>query len=221
LQAALVDARDRLRAEGIVHPVLAGRGIKDQVDLRLACTGDRAARARVVATLTEVSAGAHRLMLSGETLYHHNPRPLLSLLADAGWGNARVRAVAIVRDTPSWLNSRYAFDASLFRIRTRFRPYVLQSLLTGEATRLGALQRWLRAPGLTMTVVPFRDRRDPRSVVVRAVDALELPSALLPSARQETHNVAPDPRTVEAARRLAAGGYFQPKFRSWRRYDFG
>ncbi|MEM7694547.1 MAG: hypothetical protein AAF318_08850 [Pseudomonadota bacterium] len=197
-------ARGALSQHGIAYPPLGGQGLKDQADLRHALTGDRAARARVVAELKALTPSAVRhLILSGETLYHHDPARLRAILCEAGWGDARLSAIAVVRDAPSWLNSGYAFDVSLLQVRARFAPYVVKAMVTGQAARFRCLSRWSRAE--TLSALPLADRRDARPVVTRALEALCVPPAAAVS--RPPRNVALDPRTVEAARRLAADGH--------------
>lgn len=202
LQASLVGARDRLAAEGIVFPQLGGGGVKDQRDLRFALAGDRQTAARVAQTLEKSAReGARQLVLSGETLYHHSPDALLSLLHAGGWGDARVRAVAIVREPAGWLNSRYAFEVLSFRHRVSFPRFVTDRLPAEGTIWMRPMQAWLACGGMSVHAVPLRSREDAASPIARAVEALGIDPALVPEG--EALNEGHDQRTVEAARRLA------------------
>lgn len=209
LQASLVAARGALAERGVAFPQMGGGGAKDQRDLREGLPDPRArarptrpqARVSALSALKLAAKESDTLLLSGETLYDLGPQPLMELLEDGGWGGAPTKAVMIVRDPASWLNSRYAFGAIQFRYTLRFAAHVRQALTRGHVDLWRWLSPWLSSP-IDVTAVPLRDRRDKRSGVLRALEALEVPY-VVPG---EGLNEAVDPRTVEAARRLSATG---------------
>ncbi len=201
LQGALVDSRAALAAHGVAFPAIGGGGAKDQRDLRLGLEGNAEARARAVAALREVAAGeADTLLLAGETFYRIGVAPIRAVLSDSGWGDIPIEAFAVIRDAPGWLNSRYAFGAIQFRHREGFAAYARKAVERGDVDWYGQFAPWMDAAGIAFHAVPLADRRDPRSVVVRALEAMGL--GFVPEGPRR--NEAVDPRTAEAGRRLAA-----------------
>ncbi|MEM8664162.1 MAG: hypothetical protein AAGF49_08590 [Pseudomonadota bacterium] len=203
LQAQLVAARDELAAGGTVFPQLGGGGAKDQRDLRFAFGIDPPARMRVVQTLSSAGRDADTLVLSGETLYNVAPAHLTALLAEAGWGDAAVSAVAIVREPAGWLDSRYAFDALQFLHRRSFRAYLARALRGRRTSFMRAFTPWIDAADVHFTAVPLSPA-DGASVIVRTLQAMGLPERYANPSK--SLNEAVDPRTVEAARRLSRYG---------------
>jgi len=205
LQASLVAAREKLAAAGVAFPAMGGGGAKDQADLRRAIEGDRDAAAAARRVLADAAHGpADRLLLAGETLYRAGPAPLLALLGETGWEDARVRAVAVVRDPAGWLNSRYAFAAIHFRERGGFAAHAKRALRRGEAAWSRVFAPWLAADRVLLTAVPLRARAQGGSAVARALCAMGLCEVGVTEA--PARNTGVDPRTVEAGRRLAVKG---------------
>ncbi|WMS41148.1 hypothetical protein RDV64_13765 [Acuticoccus sp. MNP-M23] len=203
LQGALVDHRAALAANGVAFPAIGGGGAKDQRDLRLGLEGHAEPRERAVARLKSAAASdAHTLLLAGETFYRIGVAPVLEVLADGGWGGVPVAAFAVIRDAPGWLNSRYAFGAIQFRYRDGFASYARKAVRRGDVDWHRQFAPWMEAPGVAFHAVPLADRRDQRSVVVRTLEAMAL--SFVPEGPRR--NEAVDPRTAEAARRLAAFG---------------
>jgi hypothetical protein len=209
LQAALAGARGgALAASGAAYPAIGGGGVKDQRPLpaAIAARPDPEARRAVLAALgTARESGARTVVLSGETLHEEDPARLRALLEESAFAGARLEAVAVVRDAATWLNSRYAFRAVLFRERGGFAPAAGAAIRRGEADPLARLGRWMGAPVDALAAVPLRARDDPRGIAVRAAEAMGLDLAAAGSG-DGPRNAAPDPRTVEAAIRLCARG---------------
>lgn len=203
LQASLVAASAEMARRGIAYPRIGGGSAKVQraVHEAVAPGGDEAARAAAREALrAAASQDCHTLVLSGETLHSHGPDALRRFLAGAGWADAQVTALALVREPAGWLNSRYAFRTSMFRHSERFARFVRASLRRGAVDWERVFAAWLEAPDISFAAVPLAARGDPRPVVVRALAAAGLGD--VPLAGSVQRNEAVDPRTVEAARRL-------------------
>ncbi|MEM9224499.1 MAG: hypothetical protein AAGB11_19160, partial [Pseudomonadota bacterium] len=181
-------------------PQMGGGGAKDQRDLRFALFGDRAAFERVAEVLRSNLPSAEGVVLSGETLYRADPGILRALLREAGWGDASIKTVAIVRDPAGWLNSRYAFETIQFLHGDGFEPYVKRALKSGAALWTRSFGPWIAASDMAFSAIPLRSS-DGEPVVRRTLRAMGL-SCHGDSAAPRL-NEAFDPRTVEAARRLA------------------
>ncbi|WP_108659750.1 hypothetical protein [Acuticoccus kandeliae] len=202
LQAALAGGREALHAVGFAYPELGGRGTKDQRPLPGALAGNAADRAAVAAGIAGHAESAG-LILSGETLSSSDPRALVAVLAEGPFAGAPVEALAVVRDPASWLNSMYAFRAIQFLEADHFPRFLDRQLKAGRADFETVFAAWSRAPAADFRPLPLRARGDTRSVIVRVMEAWGL-AVTLPE--DETRNPAPDPRTVEVARRLAGRG---------------
>ncbi|GAB5374874.1 MAG: hypothetical protein AcusKO_13360 [Acuticoccus sp.] len=211
LQASLAAAADDLLAAGIAFPRIGERRGKVQRALNDALHGDAAARDLMRDTLAALAArrDVDTLVLSGETLSTFGPGTLRAFLDEAGWRDAPLTAVAIVREPAGWLNSYYAFAASLFRETRPFAAFVQRALRRGTVTWDSVFAPWIEADEAAFVAVPLAARDDPRSVVTRTLDAMGLADA--PVAVAAARNEAVDPRTVEAARRLAAYRLPQPR----------
>lgn len=205
LQAALAQARPELAAAGIAYPPLGGAGVKDQRALRAALAGGapRALRRQVAEGLRRGAQGAETLVLSGETISATDPVRLRALLDAAGFAGAPLVAVAVLRDAAGWLNSQYAFEAAQFRHVETFAPYVRARLGDGTVDPCRTFRAWMHPPVAHFVAVPLRACGDGRPILPRLLAAMALP-ATLADCLASVRNVAPDPRTVAAGRRLAA-----------------
>lgn len=208
LQAALAAARGRLLDEaGACYPVLGGAGVKDQRPLADALdkAEDPAARQAVLTAIADArDIGARTVLLSGESVYGIDPVRLRALLDEGGLADVRLEAVAVVRDSATWLNSQYAFRAALLRETASFAPWSAAAIRRGAVDLSALLGRWTAPPIDRFTAVPLKARGDPRPVTVRAAEAMGVTVALEPATAPR--NAAPDPRVVEAALRLSRRG---------------
>ncbi|MCF3935745.1 hypothetical protein L1787_20320 [Acuticoccus sp. M5D2P5] len=208
LQATLAASRPAFGENGIAYPVLGGGGTKDQRPLRGAIAGDPVDRAATVDGIAQC-ADAHTLILSGETLSGGDPAGLASILEEGPFAGCGIEAFAIVRDPASWLNSMYAFRAIQFLETAAFPHFVAAALKEGHGDFGATFAKWAatRAAGGTVasfTPLPLRSKIDNRSVITRLAELWDFGPDLL--TEEEPRNEAADPRTVEAARRLARRG---------------
>lgn len=192
LQAALAQARPELSGAGAEYLAFGGGGVKDQKVLRDALADDRSAKAvrRALRPLT-----ADTLILSGESLFRQPPAALRALLIGTPFADAELSAMAIVREPVGWLNSRYAYGATGFRRFGSFARFAREE--AGRERLMDLFAAW--RSGAHFTALPLHDRRDPRSVIARAFATMGLP---IPPPETDVRKPAPDPRTVEAGRRV-------------------
>lgn len=204
LQASLAAASDALLAQGVAFPRFGGGKVKAQRAVAEALRGDGEARTQVLGILRNLAARGDvgTLVLSGETLSNFGPVALRALLDEAGWQDVPLTALAIVREPTGWLNSYYAFATSLFRETRSFAAYVKHALGKGTVAWDGVFAPWIAAEDADFVAVPLAARDDERPVVARVLEAMGLDAGAVPEAA--ARNEAVDPRTVEAARRLAA-----------------
>ncbi|MEM8855088.1 MAG: hypothetical protein AAGD34_15395 [Pseudomonadota bacterium] len=208
-QAALVRSRPHHRAHGVAFPALGGGGVKDQHDLKIALTKGRksAAYGAVFDAIDHAftKEGARTVVLSGETVWQSPAAHVEAFFADALRRNLRVTTLAILRDPATWLNSRYAFRASLFLEAGTFAPFAKAELARGTVSWGKHFAPFLSHPQCPFLAIPLAAQGDDRPVLNRTLEAAGLPQAFADGA-ESNRNEALDPRAVEVARRLQALG---------------